>query len=348
MAKKLPRSIVRPADTQVDGNDELLKTARARFGSTGSDRIEGGAWAQAGASVMANELDKLHAERIRNLLSGDLVFELEPDQIIDEVGSDRTNSWKEDPTFAALKASIELNGQDVPVQVAPLKGQWEPVFDEANGILTQGLTFKIIGGRRRLEAIRQLGKKVRTVCISLDAEEPAFDQLHRRFRENAERENLSLFDELLAVGEMFSHAKTLESELTGRAFAKKIGIAEPKVSRGRAIFENRARIEAELEAPHKMTLHELDRLIPALRNGADLPIDSGGSLTAPPSEKSATPKRYATQPTVKRTQIIKGRKIVAKCRMGKITLDLGGDAEIDETFLDRLLLFIQQNANSEK
>ncbi len=347
MAKKLPRSITRVGNTAVPEDDEALKKARERFGSKEALDSGRGAWAQAGASVMSSELEKLHAERIAKLLSGDLVIELDPAQVVDEAGSDRSNQWVEDEAFDALKASIADNGQDVPIQVSPVGGRWNPVFDETDGIVTKGITFAVISGRRRLEAIRQLGKTVRAVCVPLDSGEPSFDQLYRRFRENAERENLSLLDEFLSIGEMFSHAKTLDPKTTGRMIAKKLGMPEPRVSRGRALFENKERLFREVASPHDLTFHEIDAIIPALRKGEKLP--DLGKDAEKGREASAAPPHTTRSRVVplKRTQIIKGRKITAKARLGKITIDLGDDAKVDEALLDHLLLFIQQKGRSQ-
>jgi len=343
MARKLPRSIVQSGSAPVAQDDDALKKARERFGS--KETAGGGAWAQAGASVISAELGKLQADRIERLLSGDLVFELDPAQIVDTVGSDRSNIWDEDIAFATLKASIAENGQDVPIQVAPVNATWQPVFDETEGIITKDIEFAVVSGRRRLEVARQLSKKVRAVHVGLDRDEPMFDQLYRRFRENAERENLSLLDEFLSIGEMFSHAKTLDPKATGRSVAKKLGLPEPRVSRGRILFEHKDRLFAEIADPHALTFHQIDVVIPALRKGEALP-DFDKERPTEREEKSD----YASKPTrrqsgsisLKRTQIIKGRKITAKSRSGKITIDLGNEANVDEAFLDHLLLFIQQ------
>ena len=346
MAKKLPRNIVRGAMAPVAEDDEALRKARERFGSRETVEAERGAWAQAGNAVRRTELARLQGERIEKLLAGDLVFELDPAQIEDTVGSDRSTLWKEDEAFEALKASIAENGQDVPVQVAPADGPWEPVFDETDGIVTKDVRFTIIGGRRRLEALRQIGRKVRAVCVSLNPEEPSFDSLYRRYRENAERENLSLLDEFLSLGEMFSHAKTLDPKVTGRTVAVRLGVTEPRVSRGRVLFENRDRLFEELDAPHHLTFHQIDALIPALRKGDPLPSFKEQETPEKGENAQPAPKRR-TISTLKRTQIIKGRKITAKARAGKITIDLGSESKIDETLLDHLLLFIQQKGASE-
>lgn len=340
MARKLPKRLVSAQPLEVDEADPVLNEARERHTSNPGGRGEGGAWGKAGTQVLTSELAKLQLERINKLLSGDLVIDLNPDQIRDDIGSDRNTSWDTDVAFSALKKSIKENGQDVPIQVQPIEVNWSPNFDETNGIIVSGAKFRVIGGRRRLEALRQLGRSVRAVCVPTESSE-GFDRLHRRFRENVERENLSLFDELMSIGEMFSHEKTQNNNITGRELAKRIGVSEPKVSKGRALFDNQQRLLEEIEDPHSLTLHQIDALIPALRTGEKLVLADEINSTEKRTPSGSTQSRNTSLPNLKRTQIIKGKKIVAKAKGGRITLDLGKEAKLDETFLDRLLLFIQ-------
>ena len=340
MARKLPRRLVNPEIAEVKESDPILAAAKERHASTTSGVGGRGAWSAASTQVLTSQLTKLQQERMAKLLSGDLVIELRPEQICDDIGSDRNSDWKADEAFALLKSSISENGQDMPIQVQPLEQDWVPSFDETSGLIVNKAKFRVIGGRRRLEALRQLKLNVRAVCVATDKAE-GFDQLHRRFRENVERQNLSLFDELLSIGEMFSHEKTFGDKMTGRTLSHRLGVSESKVSKGRALYDNRERLLEEVGDPHSLTLHQLDALIPALRNGAPLPKLESNLEPAIVKAGAQPPNRQPTNPALKRTQIIKGRKIVAKAKGGRITLDLGGEAELDESFLDRLLLFIQ-------
>lgn len=340
MARKLPKRLVakQPGEA-VPEDDPLLQEARARHASVDIN-ASGGAWGRAGAHVATQQLSKLQQERIDALRAGALVVELDPAQVQDEVGSDRNTDWDDDEAFEQLRASIEVNGQDVPIQVQPLDPDWQPVFDEANGLVLSGVRFAVIGGRRRLAVARTLDRSVKAVLVP-SSKEMGFDQLHRRYRENVERENLSLFDELMSIGEMFSHEKTFGEKMTGRALAKRLSVSEPKVSKGRALYDNRERVFAEIDEPHLLTLHQLDAIIPALRSGDPLPAAEAESDDELSKKSMQTKAAVVTAPSVKRTQIINGKKIVARARRGKISLDLGPSSECDEKFLDRLLLFIQ-------
>lgn len=339
MARKIPKSVARRESLAVDANDPALVAARTRHAASDkSNGGGGGAWASAGTAVLTSEVKRLQSDRLDRLLSGNYVIELDAGQIEDDVGSDRSSNWIDDPSFAALKISIEENGQDVPIQVTPADPDWVPTFNETDGLMLDGIRFKLISGRRRLAVLRLLERSVRAVCVRVEEDIATFDQLHRRYRENAERENLTLFDELMAIGELFDQAKQQGEKITGRDLARLLSAPEPKVSRAKAVFQHRERIFEEFRDPHLLTLHQLDAIIPALRSGGPFPdLDAPAQV---PDRKPA-PEQRQRSVTLKRTQIIRGRKIVAKARAGKITLDLGSEADIDQHFLDKLLLFIQ-------
>ncbi len=339
MARKIPKSVARREIPAVEANDPALLAARTRHAASDrSNGAAGGAWAAAGTAVLSAEVRKLQDDRTNRLLSGNYVVELAPDQIEDEVGSDRSSRWIDDPSFLALKTSIKENGQDVPIQVTPADPDWVPLFNETDGVVLEGIRFKIISGRRRLAALREIERKVRAVCVCVEKQVATFEQLHRRYRENAERENLTLFDELMAIGELFAQSKLQGEKITGRGLARLLSAPEAKISRAKAVFEHRDRIFEELAEPHLLTLHQLDTVIPALRSGAPLPEIAEAPTKIENQHLSKRPKQPET---LKRTQIIRGRKIVAKARAGKITLDLGAEADVDQNFLDKLLLFIQ-------
>lgn len=341
MARKLPRSIAQQPLKLVDSDDVVLAAAREAHAS--QDEVAGGAWNAAGKAALGAELTKRRGELEAALLRGDLVFELAPDQIVDEVGSDRIGDWINDESFSTLKSSIEQNGQDTPIQVMPFDPDWIPQFDTSNQPITDGVRFRLVGGRRRIEALKQLKRSIRTTCVPVPEDSASFDQLHRRYRENAERENLSLFEEFVAIGELFESASQGDPALKARAFSKKLSLAEAKVSKARAVYKHRARIEDEIEEPNDLSLHAIDALLPALKSGAPLPKLSEGKAVAGQAPKVVSAPSPSA-PTLTRTQIISGKKIVAKARKGRVTIDLRSVPDIDEAFLDHLLLFIAQKS----
>lgn len=339
MAKKLPRSIAQQPLQIVPADDEQLVQAREAHASR--DDVAGGAWNAAGKAALGAELLKREDELRDALLRGDLVFEVTPDQIDDDVGSDRIGEWVEDDAFATLQDSIKSNGQDTPIQVMPASADWQPSFDDQNRPILEGARFKLISGRRRLEALRSLKRSVRTICVTKPDENEAFDQLHRRYRENAERENLSLYEEFVAIGELYQAAAQAEPKLKAREFGKQVSVSEAKVSKARSVFAYRERIEREIEDPTSLTLHTIDALLPALKAGDPLPKLEGKRQAVKLSDKDTSPPKQSGQ-FLTRTQIIMGKKIVAKARKGRVTIDLRQIPDVDESFLDKVLLFIAQ------
>ena len=339
MAKKLPRKIAQQPLQIVPADDETLNQAREAHASR--DDLAGGAWNTAGKAALGAELVKREEELRGALLRGDLVFELTQDQIEDEVGSDRIGDWVEDEAFSTLMESIKSNGQDTPIQVMPISENWQPNFDDQNRPIVTGARFKLISGRRRLEALRRLKRNIRTVCVTKPKEEEQFDQLHRRYRENAERENLSLYEELIAIGELFQTGVHSEPKLKAREFGKRINVSEVKVSKSRSVFKHRERIEREIEDPTMLTLHVIDALLPALKAGDPLPRLDGKGQNPKGANKESNAAETKGQ-SFTRTQIIMGKKIVAKARKGRVTIDLRQISDVDESFLDKVLLFIAQ------
>lgn len=123
-----------------------------------------------------SSIDEL-AERADRLLEGETMVELDPDLVDASFIRDRL---EEDPQeFADLLAAIRERGQDTPILVRPhpqKSGRYMAVF-----------------GHRRLEAARQLGRKVRAVVKSLD------DQAHvvAQGQENSARANLSFIEKAI-------------------------------------------------------------------------------------------------------------------------------------------------------
>jgi ParB family chromosome partitioning protein len=123
-----------------------------------------------------SSIDEL-AQRADRLLEGETVVELEPDVVEPSFVRDRL---EEDPQeFADLLEAIRDRGQDSPILVRP--------HPKKVG------RYMVVFGHRRLEAARQLGRKVRAVVKAMD------DRTHvvAQGQENSARSNLSFIEKAI-------------------------------------------------------------------------------------------------------------------------------------------------------
>lgn len=152
-------------------------------------------------STLFSAPDVQGARRLRGGIS-----ELDAGQIeIDGRLSDRL-----DLDVDGLKNSIEQNGQRVPVLVRPLAGD----------------RYRLIYGRRRLEACRLLGKPVRAIVAELDDEQALKDQLI----ENLERRDLSFIERALVASALLDGNQLESAERTNKSVAEILGLTEAGVS----------------------------------------------------------------------------------------------------------------------
>lgn len=151
--------------------------------------------------TLRNAPDALEGRRLRGG-----VFEISPDQV-ETLGrlDDRLQI-----EIAGLKASISRSGQRVPILVRPLEGD----------------RYSLIYGRRRLEACRDLGIKVRAIVTEMDGDQALRDQL----LENQERRDLSFIERALVAAALLNGDHLGEAERTNRGVAEVLGLTEAGVS----------------------------------------------------------------------------------------------------------------------
>ena len=167
--------------------------------------------------------------------------------------------------FQTLLRSIEVNGQDTPILVWPEDPNWKP--DPLNPTGVDHIRFIMLTGRRRHAAAKTLGLKLRAILAppeKRDAENSQFEMLFLRFRENEEREHLSAFERLLAIGEMYETLRDSGEKTTAVAFAARIGVHESIVSRGRAVFGARDQILNAFKNPYDMSFQDLQKALVSL------------------------------------------------------------------------------------
>ncbi len=109
-----------------------------------------------------------------------------------------------------LAASIQRNGQRVPILVRP----------------TEGDRYGLIYGRRRLEACRQLGLKVRAIVTELEDDQALKDQL----LENQARCDLSFIERALVAQALLEGDHLPAGERTNKAVAEVLNLTEAGVS----------------------------------------------------------------------------------------------------------------------
>jgi len=133
------------------------------------------------------------ARQLRDTLAaGEQVVEIDTAIIEPSPFSDRLSDGSDlDEDFAALKASMEEHGQQVPVLL-------RPHADAAKA--ARGL-YQIAYGHRRVQAARALGRPVRAVVRALDDTALAVAQ----GKENAERRALSFIERAFFARNLMDH-----------------------------------------------------------------------------------------------------------------------------------------------
>jgi ParB family chromosome partitioning protein len=132
------------------------------------------------AKSLSASIDALarQAERVND---GDIVVELDPDQldasfVRDRIPSHTGTSETADEEYKELLTAIRERGQDTPILVRPM--------------LKSADRYMIVFGHRRVQAAKDLGRKVRAVVRQLDEQAHIISQ----GQENSARANLSFIE----------------------------------------------------------------------------------------------------------------------------------------------------------
>lgn len=151
--------------------------------------------------TLYNAPDLQESRRLRNGIA-----EIQPDLI--ETSGRFDDRMEVD--VDGLKASIAQNGQRVPILVRPL---------------SEG-RYQLIYGRRRLEALRQLGQPVRAIVTELDPQQSLKDQL----LENLERRDLSFIERAMVASALLTGDHLAEGERSAKAVAEILNLTEAGIS----------------------------------------------------------------------------------------------------------------------
>ncbi len=226
----------------------------------------GSAWKAGALAQTQSDLDEARANFSKAILSGDYVLDIDPEMISDPIGSDRRADWMQQESFLSLVESIRENGQDLPVLVWPQDPDWQPdALDPKN---LERVQFLLLAGRRRCEAARQLGRPVRAVLASQQGRsglESTFTMLVLRFRENEKRDDLSTFERLLSIGQMYEELKAASTtKITAKAFGERLGVHESMVSRARAVYKAKEAILARFKNVYEMSFQDFQTALARL------------------------------------------------------------------------------------
>ena len=217
----------------------------------------------------ATENAELRAELERLREDGAADVQLEPAQIRDRFPPDRTHHAFQDEAFQALKRSIAEHGQDQPILVRPHA--------------TEAAAYEIAYGRRRREACRELGIRVKARIKALSDGE----LLRAMVRENEEREVLSLYERGAFV------RRLAEGEgLSVRKLAAMLGLSPGYISRLIRLPMLPQALELLIGDPRPLSVRTLELLAGVLaEEGAlDRILERWGGITP-----ASTPDRRARQ-----------------------------------------------------
>jgi ParB-like chromosome segregation protein Spo0J len=290
-----------------------------------------GSWGKLASARTLSEVGRLKEELRAGVREGRLAVRIPTGRIDDDVGSDRTEGWTEDPEFQTLLADIERRGQVQPVQVECRALDWLPLGlandegaeaaeerpDDPDGV--GAMRFALVSGRRRLEACRRLGQPVLATITFSDAPSSG-GQLVDRFLENRMRADLTPFERLRSIGEL----AVAGVAATDAALSGLIGVDRGTISRGRRVFENAALLERMLNVRTATRDDVLDAV-------AQL---DGGQRRAGVSK--AAPRRTRGTKTATLTRKVGAATVVARRGSRGVSISLAG-GKFDDSTVERAL-----------
>ncbi len=198
----------------------------------------------------------------KDILEGRISLELDPDQIIDEVDTDRMIALGDEKEFESLVENIRLRGQRQPIRVRPVDPNWNP--DPENPTLTND-KFIVQSGRRRIAACKKLGVKVLAlVSVKTELKDLTLDDLIERMTENTMRADLSPWERMLSIGEIMARSEKTQSDV-----ADLLGVGRPTISQAQSCYKYRDQLEAMSEEINALPLRRIIAMIPEATKRAD-------------------------------------------------------------------------------
>ena len=125
------------------------------------------------AKTVVRSIEDL-AENTKKLMEGEVIVELDPNQLDESFVADRLSG--DDEEYQALKAAIKEQGQTSPILVRPSEGGRQ--------------AYMVVFGHRRARVAKELGLPVKAVVKKLDDVASVIAQ----GQENSARANLSFIE----------------------------------------------------------------------------------------------------------------------------------------------------------
>ena len=236
----------------------------------------------------------------REAAEGARLIALDPVQVREVLPADRDPRALADEAFAELRASIEAEGQHVPIIVR--------AADENE--------FELVAGRRRLAACRELGRKVLARVLPLDNAA----MLLLQYSENAQRRDISAFERgrwLLAL----SQGEGLSTTQLGERF----GLSQPLIVEYLKLARLPEAITGRLDDPRELTIAQGRQLTKLLKTDKSAAARMGKAIEQALGQGTAAQVRLALAnaqpkpPKEMRGRVIRdrsGRKLLTLTRSG--------------------------------
>lgn len=247
---------------------------------------------------LQGEIARLEDELAAARSDGERLQILDPEAIEDRLPVDRHPRAMAEAAFERLRESIETLGQDTPIIVRP----------SAEG----GTRYELAAGRRRLEACRQLGRQVLARVLDLDDEA----MLAIRFRENAEREDLSVFERgrwLVEVSE--------RNSISGKKLAGMFGLSQPAIVDYFKLGRLPRELVEALDDPRQLTIADARNLERTLRGdprALDLMMDALANAPGLTTRRQIMHMLKATEPDTAAVNETMAPRVIADERGRKL------------------------------
>lgn len=305
-----------------------------------------GQWAQALKSERELILEQAQ-QLISGVESGDIPISIDVSQVTDEVGSDRSGEWQRDEEFTVLKDNLEARGQRQPIVVRPSDFSWQA--DRANPKTAKpDDRFILQSGRRRLQACRELGIPVKAYVVIPHVEDLELSDLEERYFENAMRQDLCAFDELVSIGMLV--AKAGEEGEQQKDLAVRLGQSKAELSRAINTLNNAEKLRylCVHGSVRELTKSIIGKVIPLLNKGDDdeaqailaefFGVDADGDTSNAGANKTSKP---TTKKKARRTsfELPSGRKVKLAAKDDGLTISVPGlvlDGDQNDDFQSEL------------